>query len=362
MLFLLVSGITLYFIVMYESSETYRLLCVEILWFMFALLQMCYGRSRIQADILDSVRVVNKGAEIPVQVLVENQGWVPMPFVQVFIKIDKNLFSRPILCSLKGKEKRRESLYIRAEKAGLCRIEVSRVNYYDFLHIFKGGKKGKSGVSVVVLPRIYPVAMEIQSAFRYFGDDSGLYYEDEEGNDPSEILEIREYRPGDRMQKIHWKLSRKMETLMVKEYSEPIGFAVVFLLDTNRLDEAYLEVFMSISMEMCQEKCLHYICYRNGDGVLVRKPIVNEEGLYLFLQSLMGIGVVRDAGLDPKAGKKDKKMKFNEDIYDSWYGQGSYHTCLRLTEKLELYKQRELIGRIDARDVEKGLAELPLEL
>ena len=37
------------------------------------------------------------------------------------------------------------------------------------------------------------------------------------GNDFAEITDVREYRPGDRIKDIHWKLSAKKETLMVKE-------------------------------------------------------------------------------------------------------------------------------------------------
>lgn len=368
-LFVFTASATLYFIIMYESQEAYRLLFAETAWFVFSLIYLYNGKRNIRAYIPDNVRVVNKGAEIPIQVFAENMGKLPMPFIKIYVKVDGKQISESFSCSLKGGEKRNENLYMKAEHAGLCRIEVSKVVCYDPLHVFDGKKGGNKGISVFVLPRIYPVAMEIQSAFRYFGDESGLYYEDEEGSDPSEILEIREYRLGDRLQKIHWKLSQRTDTLMVKEYSEPIGFAVVFLLDTSKLHEAYLETFMSISMEMCQEKCLHYLCYMDADGVLIRKPIVREENLYLFLQSVWGIGAESNMKAEKNADRGKQKREanqrcrnFDESVYNDWYGRGSYHTCLRLTENLELYKQEELVGKIDGQDVEKGLARLPLEL
>ena len=39
------------------------------------------------------------------------------------------------------------------------------------------------------------------------------------GNDFSEITDMREYIPGDRLKDIHWKLSAKKQKLMVKEYT-----------------------------------------------------------------------------------------------------------------------------------------------
>lgn len=347
-MFLLIAGVTLYFIIMYETPEAYRLLMAEGAWFFLALIQLGIMKKNVQVNLLNYVKVVNKGSAIPIQISIENKGIFPVPFMDISVSADRKKIRQCCSCSLKGHETKNKVLYIEAETAGFCRIHLDKIMYYDLLHLFSSSKKCRQSVSVLVLPQIYPVAMEIRSSFRYHGEESGLYYDEEEGNDPSEILEIREYRPGDRMQKIHWKLSQRIDTLMVKEYSEPIGFAVVFLLDTADFYEAYLETFMSISMEMCYEKCLHYICYTDDQGVLIRKPVVKEENLYLILQSLM------DA--DIQTGRLDK------DMYDDWYGAGGYHTCIRLTEELELYKQEEPVGKIDRNNVEKSLAGLMLEL
>lgn len=360
LLFCAAAGITLYFIIMYETPEAYRFLAAEAVWFAAALFQLCWMKHKVQIDLVNYVRVVNKGKEIPVQLSMKNTGILPVPFMEVFLKVDGQWHKQSYSCFLKGHAKREKILHIKADYAGFCRIDIGKVVYYDFLHLFSGKQTLRKGISVLVLPKLYPVAMEIQSAFRYYGEDSGLYYEDEEGNDPSEILEIREYQAGDRLQKIHWKLSQRTDTLMVKEYSEPVGFAVVFLLDTESFFEAYLETFMSISMEMCHEKCIHYICFMNSHGALIRKPVVKEENLYLFLQSLMDMDKGRREIRASGVGEQRKHL--DADVYDDWYGQGSYHTSIRLTEKLELYKQEELVGRIDAKHIEKGLAELMLEL
>lgn len=350
-LMLLTAGITLYFIIMYEAPEMYRLLAMELMWFGAALLQLWYGKQKVQIHLLDYARVVDKGTEIPLQISLENKGPFPVPFMTIYLKTGQNSSFTKMTCSLKGHEKRCEMVSVKAETAGLRQFELSKMLCYDWLHLFSGGKKLKQRISVLVLPEIYPVAMEIQASFRYFGDESGLYYEDDEGNDPTEVLDIRPYQAGDRFQKIHWKLSQRTGDLMVREYSEPIGFAVVFLLDTDVFSEAYIETFMSISMQMCEEKCLHYICYMDGNGVLVRKAIIHIESIYLFLQMVAG------------KNQKDQKSKpLDEDIYNDWYGRESYHTSLRLTKNLELYKQGELSGRIAAQDVKGSLAQLMLEI
>ena len=78
------------------------------------------------------------------------------------------------------------------------------------------------------------------------------------GTDVSQIFDVREYRPGDRLQRIHWKLSAKSDGLLVREDSQPLACAVVFLLDMlpqmagkgrhmRRSREAYAETFLTIA-------------------------------------------------------------------------------------------------------------------
>lgn len=357
---------TWYFIIMYESPEVYRLLIAEIIWFAAALIQLAYGKRMAEVKLLDYVRVVDKGSDIQLPIQIENKGVFPILFLTSMVRVSvlerdkerkintwksRNLAVWKQSCSLKGQEKRCEVISVKANKSGLCQFQLERVICYDVLHLFSSQKKSQQTISVLILPRIYPVAMEIQSTFRYFGEESGLYYEDGEGQDPAEILDIRPYQAGDRFQKIHWKLSQRTGNLMVREYSDPIGFAVVFLLDTGRFSEAYLETFMSISLQMCEEKCLHYLCFCEENGSLVRKAIVHIEDSYLFLQQIMS----------PQTGIR-KSRRFQEDFYDDWYGRESYHTSLRLTETLDLYKQRESAGHIEVQDVPGSLAHLMLEL
>ena len=52
------------------------------------------------------------------------------------------------------------------------------------------------------------------------------------GSVSGEVKEIREYQPGDRLQRIHWKLSAKMDDLFVKEMSHTSAVAVTLLPNT----------------------------------------------------------------------------------------------------------------------------------
>jgi len=62
---------------------------------------------------------------------------------------------------------------------------------------------------------------------------------DLKGSPSSDIKEIREYRPGDRLSRIHWKLSAKMDDLEVKEMERTSVMSVVILpeLEKSMIDK-----------------------------------------------------------------------------------------------------------------------------
>lgn len=53
-------------------------------------------------------------------------------------------------------------------------------------------------------------------------DDSESYSPNKKGNDYSETFQLREYVPGDGIKQIHWKLSEKLDKLIVREASLPV--------------------------------------------------------------------------------------------------------------------------------------------
>lgn len=62
---------------------------------------------------------------------------------------------------------------------------------------------------------------------------------DSKGNVSSDIKEIREYRPGDRLARIHWKASAKLDELCVKEMERTSTMSVVLLpeLEKSKIDD-----------------------------------------------------------------------------------------------------------------------------
>lgn len=73
--------------------------------------------------------------------------------------------------------------------------------------------------------------MHVSEHTRNFFGEADVYDDFHPGDDPSEIFGVREFRAGDKMQSIHWKLSAKSDDLLVRENSQPKACPLVFLLE-----------------------------------------------------------------------------------------------------------------------------------
>ena len=85
-------------------------------------------------------------------------------------------------------------------------------------------------------------------SFRYSGSRPG--------DDPGETYDIREYRSGDSIRQIHWKLSGTLDDIMIREKSFPVDDTVLILAEAFQADrdpqraETVAEVFFSSPSEL----------------------------------------------------------------------------------------------------------------
>lgn len=129
------------------------------------------------------------------------------------------------------------------------------------------------------------------------------------GQDASEVFELRDYRDGDSMRSIHWKLSARFDDLMVRVPSHPADFdlAIVFALHRRDVDDsartdainAAVSLAASLSRALLHSGIGHSVIYRNG-AVLEDIPIDSEARFELMLDSVLGTTLPLDVSTDTK--------------------------------------------------------------
>lgn len=245
--------------------------------------------------------------------------------------------------------------YYNVEDPGRYEFKLLKVRIYDWSGLFWVQKKVETTQFVQVNPKIYSANIRVSERVRNFFGDADVYDDFRPGYDPSELFGVREFKNGDKLQSVHWKLSAKTEDLMVKENSLPKAPAVTILSNGMKKGKsreekiAFLQVLVSLSFSLMDKGCPHYICwYSRTRGDLVRARVDDEEGFYLFLSYYLTD--YSDTGLD------------TWDLYQEKYRAEKILDVLEITGDLNLLKNHKLIQKIQPGKVKQEMETLEIEL
>ena len=110
----------------------------------------------------------------------------------------------------------------------------------------------------------------VTDACRNFDSDSEEYDKHNAGDDPAEIYQIREFRQGDKMSRVHWKMTARLDQMMIKELSRPISDSVGIFLDlryqTIEEIQSVYDLCYSLSAALCFNECHHRMIWYSQDG------------------------------------------------------------------------------------------------
>lgn len=111
------------------------------------------------------------------------------------------------------------------------------------------------------------------------------------GGGPGEDYDPREYRPGDPLSSIHWKLSAKRDELVTRETLETVKPLPLLTLDlfgdADRLDRT-LELFAGVSSELLSLGRAHAVAWVHPvTGELCRCSVTGEEEQRRCLETLL---------------------------------------------------------------------------
>lgn len=122
---------------------------------------------------------------------------------------------------------------------------------------------------LTVLPETFPTEVRLQVSPAE-DLDAEEYTPDHRGEDRTELYQIREYVPGDSLKQIHWKLSSKLDRLVIREASQPVLRSVLLFWD-KRGDGASLdaqaEALFSVSQSLAEQGCAFTLGWGDGEHI-----------------------------------------------------------------------------------------------
>lgn len=237
--------------VLYDAYQPLALLWIALCLPIVLLLRLIFSAFAIKITVEEETAVVTRQNIHETGVTIENKSIFPMGQMILSGNVDGERFG--IYVYLKGKSRVKVLYPVDCTKCGIKNVTIESVTIFDYLRIFKWIKRIRKKVRIIVVPKVYDInPTDIEEGWDFDGE-SEYFSEDKPGDDPSEIFDIRDYELGDRLSRIHWKLSVKRNKLMIKEYSKPLYDGVVFFLDSQKGEEC-MDVLFSIGLFMIESK------------------------------------------------------------------------------------------------------------
>lgn len=194
-------------------------------WFMLSaapvsLLHMLLGKAAIQVYVHSDVSATQKGAPVEYEIRIINHSPLPFPFVEATVVQPEEgavrCVERRMVLSVVPFDGYSVKQTVRFPFRGLYEIGVGELYITDVLHLFRLRVEQNNFSNVTVSPRVCPIYGE---GGRSVSDIPTPAVRTVDNRDLSELNNIREYRNGDSLKSVHWKLSTKSEELQVKEFS-----------------------------------------------------------------------------------------------------------------------------------------------
>lgn len=261
---------------------------------------LCYIYGNIKAEVVSVVHIANKGNAIPITILLHNPTIFPVSNLKIYLSY-KNAYStqrfkKSYAVSIDSKTTSSIICNLYSGYAGNLEIALEAIRIYDYMKLFSLKKKQKKEFKVAVLPYYNQLEENDLLNNKVPLIESDYYSKTKSGDDPSEVFAIREYREGDRPQRIHWKLSRKQDQLMIKEFSDPLNCSVLLFVNIsipkgcnvlNYMD-AILECALSLSYSLLMKGQMHYLAwYDERHGACTRLRVAKEEELFDAVDGLL---------------------------------------------------------------------------
>ncbi|MBQ6256632.1 MAG: DUF58 domain-containing protein [Clostridia bacterium] len=166
----------------------------------------------------------------------------------------------------------KECFAVRNAHCGTLYISAKALTARDWLGLIRFSCKAFDGVSLLVLPDLYPIRIKRNAML------SEPQREELPGQLRRDGLEtenggVREYAPGDPVRRIHWKLSAKTDRVLVREEEQPLAGSVLLLLETSGYGidpqdmDGAVEALLSVSRALREEGVAHSISWLDRGGL-----------------------------------------------------------------------------------------------
>lgn len=308
---------------LFENNTGTRALLLTVLALpVLSALTLYLPRARLSAE-LDLPETARRGEAAGGTLRLENGGRT------LFLRIScdlvfKNLLtgeaaSTPVEAVVRAGKSAAVPFAFTAAHTGKLSVSLDGVRTTDLLGLFSRKLPAAAEGTVIVPPVLRPVALELAESADALAD-AQAYSAQKPGYDPSETFRIREYMPGDPIRQIHWKLSRKTDTLLVRDLGLPVADRMLLLLETTALPgteisptdaDVLLDLLFSVSAALVTMEIPHTVGWHDQrEGRFASREILSEADHAALGDALLGNPVTRGKTTVAGSCGRDRAERF----------------------------------------------------
>lgn len=233
-LFPLIFIIILSIVLLVGGIIPYFIFYIFILIFILPLIHNLIILKYIQGNIIIPKASLFTDESIPIEYKIENKSYFTIPYIQIKSEIAKEITgdkSESIYLSLKKREIfiKKENLIIK--RRGYYEVGKVEVTLKDIFGFYTFKKTISDNISLVVYPK--PISISEFSAISGSGLDE-LLIQNSSFQDKNNISSLRNYREGDSIKSIHWKLTAKKQIPVIKEYETHEDANIFIFMDNSK--------------------------------------------------------------------------------------------------------------------------------
>lgn len=264
----LIAALLLYF---FENNTGTRILLAAAVLLPLISVLCAAGASKSARITLTAPASCEKGAAAPCTLQLSGSRILWGGAAVCTVSAENQLTGERSVCTLtlSGPGGGTKSYTVSSAHCGTVRLRVERTVLQDWFGLWVSGSLPVSEAYLTVCPRLFPlqIALAAHTAVTAEGDRWSMT---RPGTDPSETFAVREYLPGDPIRQIHWKLSQKTGTLMLRELGLPVAEETLLLLETSfrtlpdagAVDET-VSALLSVSQALVFAEIPHRVGWKN---------------------------------------------------------------------------------------------------
>lgn len=232
-----------------------------------------------------------KGTANMGMVILKNEGWLPAAKLYCKIALVNDLTGErqtlELITAIAPRSETRRDFLLESPYCGRVFVYVESVRILDYFGLIALKVPMKAHARITILPELFSCETVLTS-MSAVSDDATV---SRRGDDRTEVFQLREYQSGDDIRQIHWKLSSKLDTLLLREPSQSVSRSLLVFWDKRcacspaQMD-ALAETAASIGQALCDSGTAFDLCWTEKDDLELRQ-IQDGESLLQTIPALV---------------------------------------------------------------------------